>query len=227
MYKIFIIEDDESILKQMKIKLKEWDYQVQVVNDFKLIDNEYKAYKPDLVLIDINLPFYDGFYWCKKIRSISNVPIIIISARDSSMDQIMAMDIGADDYLVKPFEMDIFLAKVKAVLRRNYSYSDIALNVLTYKDLTINLNKTELLWKDRVIELTKNEFLILQELFTYKDKILSRNELMNALWNSDSFIDDNTLSVNVNRLRKKLEQEGIKKLILTKKGIGYYLNENY
>lgn len=227
MYKIFIVEDDLSIQEKMAKKLKEWEFDLYTCEDFKKVEEEFIKVEPDLLLLDINLPYYDGFFWCKKIRKISKVPIIIISARESAMDQIMAMDIGADDYIVKPFYMEVFLAKIKAVLRRNYAYSDEALNVITYKDLKLNLNQNKLLVEEHEIELTKNEFIILQSLFSHSDKILTRNELMNALWNSDSFIDDNTLSVNVNRLRKKLSTYDIEELILTKKGIGYYLNENY
>lgn len=227
MYKILLIEDDQSIREKMKNKLKDWDYTISLIKDFKNVESTFLRESPDLVIIDINLPFYDGFHWCKCIRKLSKVPIMMISARDSSMDQIMAMDLGADDYIVKPFYMEVLVAKIKALLRRNYAYKDSSLNLLIYKNLKLQLNMSQLIIGEKIIELTKNEMVILDLLFNEPNKIHERNDLMNRLWQSDAFVDDNTLSVNINRLRKKLLDYEIKDLILTKKGIGYYLNESY
>lgn len=227
MYKLLIVEDDYSISKKIKNKLQQWDYKVVVAQEFKAIDQLFIQEMPDLVMLDINLPYFDGFHWCKHLRKLSKVPILMVSARDSSMDQIMAMDLGADDYIVKPFAMDIFIAKIKALLRRNYAYQDASLNILVFKDLKLNISQSQLLVGDQNIELTKNELIILEQLFSSPQAIHQRNELMEHLWESEAFVDDNTLSVNINRLRKKLDRFNITDLILTKKGMGYYLNENY
>lgn len=227
MYKIYLVEDDYSIREKMEKNLSGWDYEICLSNDFREIEKEFTELSPDLVILDINLPHYDGFYWCKKIRKLSKVPIMMVSARDSDMDQIMAMNLGADDYMTKPFYMELFITKVKALLRRNYAYSDEKLNIINYKDLMLLVGKHQLKKDDKVIDLTKNEFIILEILFNNPNKIITRSELMNGLWNSDSFIDDNTLSVNVNRLRSKIKEIEVNDLLLTKKGIGYYLNEDY
>ncbi|HKL42896.1 MAG TPA: response regulator transcription factor [Clostridia bacterium] len=227
MYKILLIEDDQSIRDKIKNKLEDWDYKITQIKDFKNVEEIFISDSPDLVMIDINLPYYDGFHWCKCIRKLSKVPIMMISARDSSMDQIMAMDLGADDYIVKPFYMEVLVAKIKALLRRNYAYKDSSLNLLTYESLKLQLSMSQLINGDEIIELTKNEMVILESFFNDPNRIHERSELMHRLWQSDAFVDDNTLSVNINRLRKKLSDYQIKDLILTKKGIGYYLNESF
>lgn len=227
MYKLLLIEDDQSIQDKIKNKLEDWDYKVILIEDFKNIESIFISESPDLIILDINLPYFDGFYWCKCIRKLSKVPIMMISARDSSMDQIMAMDLGADDYIVKPFYMEVLVAKIKALLRRNYAYKDSSLNVLTYKNLKLQLNMSQLIIGEKIIELTKNEMVILDSFFNDPNRIHNRSDLMHRLWQSDAFVDDNTLSVNINRLRKKLSEHQINDLILTKKGIGYYLNESY
>lgn len=227
MYKLLLIEDDQSIREKIKNKLEDWNYNIVLIEDFKNIEEIFIRESPDLVIIDINLPYYDGFHWCKSIRKLSKVPIMMISARDSSMDQIMAMDLGADDYIVKPFYMEVLVAKIKALLRRNYAYKDYSLNILTYKNLKLQLNMSQLIMGDEIIELTKNEMVILDSFFNEPNRIHNRSDLMHQLWQSDAFVDDNTLSVNINRLRKKLSDYKINDLILTKKGIGYYLNESY
>jgi OmpR family two-component system bacitracin resistance response regulator BceR len=227
MYKLLIVEDDYSISEKIKNKLQQWDYKVVVAQEFRTIDQLFIQEMPDLVMLDINLPYFDGFHWCKHLRKLSKVPILMVSARDSSMDQIMAMDLGADDYIVKPFAMDIFIAKIKALLRRNYAYQDASLNILVFKDLKLKISQSQLLVADQSIALTKNELIILEQLFSSPQKIHKRDELMQQLWESEAFVDDNTLSVNINRLRKKLKRFEITDLILTKKGMGYYLNDNY
>jgi len=227
MYKILLIEDDQSIREKIKNKLEDWNYKIVLIKDFKNVETIFIRESPDLVVIDINLPYYDGFHWCKSIRKLSKVPIMMISARNSSMDQIMAMDLGADDYIVKPFYMEVLVAKIKALLRRNYAYKDSNLNLLTYKNLKLQLNMSRLIIGEEIIELTKNEMLILDSFFNEPSKIHEREDLMHRLWQSDAFVDDNTLSVNINRLRRKLSEYEINDLILTKKGIGYYLNESY
>jgi len=227
MYKLLLIEDDQSIREKIKNKLEDWNYNIILIEDFKNIESIFIRESPDLVIIDINLPYYDGFHWCKSIRKLSKVPIMMISARDSSMDQIMAMDLGADDYIVKPFYMEVLVAKIKALLRRNYAYKDSSLNILTYKNLKLQLNMSQLIMGEEIIELTKNEMVILDSFFNEPNRIHDRSDLMHRLWQSDAFVDDNTLSVNINRLRKKLSDYKINDLILTKKGIGYYLNESY
>jgi len=227
MYKLLLIEDDQSIREKIKNKLEDWDYNIILIEDFKNVEEIFIRESPDLVIIDINLPYYDGFHWCKSIRKLSKVPIMMISARDSSMDQIMAMDLGADDYIVKPFYMEVLVAKIKALLRRNYAYKDSSLNILTYKNLKLQLNMSQLIIGEEIIELTKNEMVILDSFFNEPNKIHERSDLMNRLWQSDAFVDDNTLSVNINRLRKKISNYHIDDLILTKKGIGYYLNESF
>ncbi len=227
MYKILLVEDDQSIREKINNKLADWNYSVTSVKDFKNIEEIFIQESSDLIILDINLPCYDGFHWCKNIRRISKVPIMMVSARDSAMDQIMAMDLGADDYIVKPFYMEVLIAKIKALLRRNYAYQDASLNILVYKNLKLQLNMSQLIIGKDTVELTKNEMIILETFFNEPNKIHERSDLMHRLWQSDAFVDDNTLSVNINRLRRKLSNDQINDLILTKKGIGYYLNESY
>ena len=223
MYKIFIIEDDEKILSLMKDKLERYDYIVRIVEDYSNIKAEFVETKPHLVLLDINLPNYDGFFWCREIRTISNVPIIFISARFSDMDQVMAIENGGDDYIVKPFSFDILLAKVKGVLRR--TYGEYAKN--NSKDIYeldgVFLYKTQNIveWQDKKIELSKKEFALLYILISNLGEIVSREVLLEELWDDMDFVDDNTLSVNIARLRKRLEDIGIYDSIETKRGQGY------
>ncbi len=223
MYKILIIEDDHTISSIMENKLKQWNYEIVSISDFKNILSEFTAFQPHLVLMDINLPYYDGFYWCAKIRQLSSVPIIFISSRDTDNDKIRAIAQGGDDYLEKPFSMDLLIAKVQAVLRRTYSYSDHTLNILQYQDLILDLERLQVHCSNRSIEVTPTESRILALLIRNQDKVVSRIRFMRVLWDDERFVDDNTLTVNVNRLRRKLESIGLKNYIKTIKGEGYSL----
>lgn len=220
MYKVLIVEDDEIIAKSIANYLNKWDYEVKCVFDFRKVIDEFIEFNPQLVLLDISLPFYNGYHWCNEIRKISKVPIIFISSASDNMNIIMAMDIGGDDYIVKPFDLSVLIAKVNALIRRTYSFQG-QVNVFERNGVILNLNDVCVIYKDKKLELTKNDFKILQILMENPGKVVSRNEIMMRLWDSDSFIDDNTLTVNVNRLRKKLEEIGIYDFIITKKGLGY------
>lgn len=220
LYKILIIEDDEIIAKSIANYLNKWNYEAKCVADFRNVMEEFMEFDPQLVLLDISLPFYNGYHWCNEIRKISKVPIIFISSASDNMNIIMAMDIGGDDYIVKPFDLSVLIAKVNAIIRRTYSFQG-QINVLERNGVILNLNDVCVIYKDKRLELTKNDFKILQILMENPGKVVSRNEIMMRLWDSDSFIDDNTLTVNVNRLRKKLEEIGIYDFIITKKGLGY------
>ncbi|MBP1865818.1 DNA-binding response OmpR family regulator [Clostridium tetanomorphum] len=223
-----IIEDDKKMAKLIKNHLERYGYKAYLIKDFSNIKDEFLEYKPDLVLMDINLPFFDGFYWCSDIRSHSKVPIIFISARDSDMDQVMAIDNGGDDFITKPFSYDVLLAKIKGVLRRAYgSYAKGDTDFLKIDNLILYINNNVLEFKSKKTELSKNEFSLLLYLLKNINKIVSRDTLLEILWSDTDFIDDNTLSVNVTRLRKKLEEVGITNAIETKRGQGYILINNW
>ncbi len=221
MYKIFIIEDDSIIRNEISKKLIEWDYETVLCRDFKNVDKDFKKVNPDLVLLDISLPFYNGFYWCQKIRESSLAPIIFISSANDSLNIVNAINYGGDDFLEKPFDLNVLVAKVQAQLRRAYNMKIKDVNII-YDNYIINLQKLRFETEDTSFELSKNEIKILQILVLNKGKVISREELITQLWDSDLFIDDNTLTVNINRLRKKLEENNIENFIKTKKGIGYY-----
>ena len=220
MYKILIVEDDRVIADKMKEPLEKWDYEVACVQDFKRVQEEYTAFDPQLVIMDIILPFYNGFHWCEEIRRISQVPVIFISSAADNMNMVMAMSRGADDFIAKPFDMDVLIAKIQAILRRTYSFGTPG-NVLEYKGIVLSPSRCTLTWNGNDIDLTKNELRILEILMEHAGKVVSRDAIMTKLWESDSFIDDNTLTVNITRLRRKLEKEGLKEFIITKKGLGY------
>lgn len=222
MQKIMIVEDDEVIAAAIKKHLETWHYQVMIVNDFEHVLDFYLQNQPELILLDISLPFYDGYHWCQQIRKISSVPIIFISSASENMNIVMAMTMGGDDFITKPFDFHVLTAKIQALLRRTYSFSK-SMQILTYKELLLNILEATISYHDIAIELTKNELKILQTLFEKAEHFVSRDELMMNLWQSNAFIDDNTLSVNMNRLRKKLDVLGIEHLIQTKKGLGYKL----
>lgn len=222
MQKILIVEDDDMISSILKKHLSKWNYEVDVVEDFEHVMEKFHQFQPSLVLLDISLPYYNGYHWCQEIRKVSEIPIIFISSANENMNIVMAMNMGADDFINKPFDLNVFTAKIQAILRRTYSFSK-RFHVLTYKELVLNLLEATLSYRDRKIDLTKNELKILQLLFEKKEIYVSREDLMMDLWQSDQFIDDNTLSVNMNRLRKKIEDLGIPSLIHTKKGLGYKL----
>lgn len=222
MYKILIVEDDRVIADKMKEYLEKWDYEVACVQDFKRVQEEYTAFDPQLVIMDIILPFYNGFHWCTQIRQISSVPILFLSSASDNMNIVMAMNMGGDDFVEKPFDLNVLTAKIQALLRRAYSFTG-QLNVLEYRDVILNLNDAAVTFHGERMELTKNDFKILQILMENAGKIVKRDRIMERLWESDEFIDDNTLTVNMTRLRKKLESIGICDFIATKKGIGYVI----
>ncbi|HHN8469195.1 response regulator [Clostridioides difficile] len=224
MFKIMVVEDD-VLLKNIIAKcLTKWGHDVHQIENLENIIEEFKNYNPELVLLDINLPFYDGFHWCNEIRKISKVPIIFISSRNSNMDVIMGVNLGADDYIQKPFSVDVLVAKVNALLRRTYNFVDNNSNQIIHNGVTLDLSTATINYKDNTIELTKNEIKILHELMKYKGQIVSRNKFMKKLWNNDWFVDDNTLTVNVNRIHSKLNEIGLEDFIETKRGLGYIIS---
>lgn len=224
MFRILIVEDDKIISDKMKKHLEKWGYEVECAADFADVLGHFNRFEPQLVLMDISLPFYNGYYWCGEIRRSSQVPIIFISSASDNMNIVMAVNMGGDDFIAKPFDLEILAAKVQAVLRRSYSFQNWS-SVLEYKGLTLNLSDMSVASEDKRLELTKNEFRILQILFENGGKVVSRESIMKRLWDDECFVDDNTLTVNVNRLRKRLEEAGLKEMITTKKGVGYQLNE--
>lgn len=222
MQKIMIVEDDITISSMIKEHLEKWNYEVFDSKIFNNIIEDFIHYSPDLVLLDIYLPLYNGYHWCEKIRQISQIPIIFISSANENMNIIMAMNMGGDDFITKPFDLNVLISKIQAILRRTYSFSK-EFHILSYQDVYLNLLDATVSYRDQIINLTKNELKILQLLLERPQTIISRDELMNHLWQNNQFVDDNTLSVNMNRLRKKLEEIGLKSFIVTKKGLGYIL----
>lgn len=222
MYKIFMVEDDEIIARSIREHLQAWNYDVCCVEDFSNVVAEFVRFDPQLVLMDITLPFFNGYHWCSEIRKISKVPVIFLSSAADNMNIVMAVNMGADDFIPKPFDLEVFTVKIQAMLRRSYDFAGTG-SMLEHKGAILNLNETTLTYQEQKIELTKNEFRILEILMENKEKVVSRETLMTKLWESDNYVDENTLSVNVNRLRKKLEALGLEEFILTKKGIGYRL----
>ena len=221
MFKIMLIEDDTSLFNEVKDRLTQWSYEVNGVTDFSKVMDEFAVIVPDLVIIDIQLPKFDGFHWCRMIRSHSNVPIIFLSSRDHPTDIVMSMHLGADDFVQKPFHFDVLIAKIQAILRRVYNYSTTQNNLKTWCGATIDYDKNTVSNEAGVIELTKNEIYILKLLIEKKNQIVTRDEVINSLWDDKRFISDNTLTVNVNRLRKKLDEIELGRKIITKVGQGY------
>lgn len=224
MYRILIVEDDMTIAHTLASHLGKWDYEVRCAKDFKNIRELFEKFDPQLVLLDIMLPFFNGFHWCQEIRKISEVSIIFLSSANDNMNIVMAMNMGGDEFIEKPFDLNVVTAKVQAILRRSYSFQG-TVNVIEYHGAVLNLNDATLVNKGQKIELTKNEFRILQILLENTGRIVSRDSIITRLWESDEFIDDNTLTVNVARLRKKLNQAGLEQMIRTKKGIGYMVEQ--
>lgn len=225
MHKILLVEDDEVIRQQVKKMLEQWGYEVVLVEDFMEVLSIFVKVEPHLVLMDIGLPLFNGYHWCQEIRKVSKVPIMFLSSRDQAMDIVMAINMGGDDFVTKPFDQNVLLAKIQGLLRRSYEFGKDQ-SLLEYMGVILNLKAMDLVYQGEVVSLTKNEFQILQVLFDHARNIVSREDLMKELWNSDFFIDDNTLSVNVARLRKKLEAVGLKDFIETKKGVGYGLRHD-
>ncbi|MBT2680684.1 response regulator transcription factor [Bacillus sp. ISL-35] len=221
MLKLLLIEDDASLFNEIRDRLTQWSYEVYGVTDFGDVMSDFSKIKPDLVIIDIQLPRFDGFHWCRMIRSHSNVPIIFLSSRDHPTDMVMSMQMGADDFVQKPFHFDVLIAKIQAILRRAYNYNTTQNQLKTWCRATIDYDKNTVENENGRIELTKNEIFILKLLIEQKNRIVSRDEVMNSLWDDKRFISDNTLTVNVNRLRKKLDEIGLGHKIETKVGQGY------
>lgn len=224
MYKILIVEDDDIIAKSIKKYLESWSYEVQIVQDFNSVDQEFEDFGADLVLMDITLPYFNGYYWCEKIRKTSNKPIIFISSAGDDMNIVMAISKGGDDFVAKPFDLSVLLAKIQAVLRRTYELN-IQKSTFEISGLTFDIDKSQIAKDGQTADLSKNESMILKMLLDHKNRIVSRDDLMVYLWDTDEFVDDNTLTVNINRLRKKLSTLGVDDLIKTKKGQGYLLRE--
>lgn len=224
MYKIFIVEDDSTIAEQIGKHLDRWGYETVCATDFENIVTQFISYEPQLVLLDIGLPFYNGYYWCSEIRKISQVPVVFISSASDNMNIVMAMNMGGDDFVTKPFDLEVLLAKVQAILRRTYSFQKQS-SVMEYGGVILNLTDMSLHYVGSKLELSKNEFRMMQILFEHAGGTVSRENIMKKLWDDECFVDDNTLTVNMNRLRKKLEETGIHDLIETKKGVGYQLTK--
>ncbi len=224
MYRILVVEDDKVISEQIGKFLGKWGYEVEMVKDFADVMGQFVSCEPQLVLMDIGLPFYNGYYWCGEIRKVSQVPIIFISSASDNMNVVMAVNMGGDDFVVKPFDLEILQAKIQALLRRAYAFTAPG-TVLEYRGVLLNMTDMSISCFQKRIELTKNEFRILQTLFEASGGVVSRDMLMKRLWDDECFVDDNTLTVNINRLRKRLGEVGLAELIQTKKGVGYLLGE--
>lgn len=222
MYRILIVEDDRGIAEAIKEQAEMWELQAKYVQNFRNVLTDFAEYNPHLVLLDIALPFFNGYYWCSEIRKVSKVPIIFISSASDNMNIVMAMNMGADDFIAKPFDRSVLMAKIQAMLRRTYDFAS-AVPVLEHRGAMLNTGDNTLIWQDQRIELTKNEYRILLALMEQKGKVVSRERLMERLWETDSFVDENTLTVNVNRLRKKLDAAGLTEFITTKFGVGYII----
>lgn len=224
MYRIYMIEDDMGIFEAVKKSGCKWDLQFFGVKNFRNILAEFAEIQPHLIIMDIGLPYYDGYRWCTEIRKKSDVPILFLSSASDNMNMVMAMNMGGDDFIAKPFDCDVLIAKIQALLRRTYDYVGNML-LLEHRGARLNTANSTLIYQDKEIELTKNELRILSLLLENKGQIVSRESLMDALWASDCYIDGNTLSVNVNRLRKKMEDNGLMDFIQTKFGVGYYIKK--
>lgn len=224
MYKIYIVEDDKGIAEGIEGCLKNWGMEGRIVSDFTNVIQEISTYEPHLVILDITLPYMGGYHWCQEIRKTSSVPIIFISSASDNMNIVMAMNMGADDFIAKPFDQSVLIAKVSALLRRTYDFGKNS-STLTAAGAVLNMNNNTLSYNGTEIDLARNEYRILLTLMENKNKVVSREKLMEALWETDCYVDENTLTVNVGRLRKTLEGVGLKDLIKTKFGVGYILED--
>lgn len=222
MYKLMIIEDDRGIAEAVKEQAELWEMTVHCVEDFRRVIAEFAEFQPHIILLDISLPFFDGYHWCSEIRKISKVPIIFISSASDNMNIVMAMNLGADDFIAKPFDGNVLMAKVQAMLRRTYDFAE-SIPILEHRGAILNTGANSLTFHGETISLTKNEYRILLCLMENKGKVVSREKLMEHLWETDSFVDENTLTVNVNRLRKKLNSRGLENFITTRFGVGYLI----
>ena len=222
MHKILIVEDDIIIAEEIRKHIQTWGCEAKCVTDFKNVLTEFASFSPQLVLIDIMLPFYNGYHWCSEIRKISKVPVIFISSAADNMNIVMAINMGGDDFISKPFDLDVLTAKVQAMLRRTYDFGG-QMNLIEHRGAILNANDATLTYEGNKIDLTKNDYRILQTLMENKGKTVSRETLMLRLWETDSYVDENTLTVNMTRLRKKLEAAHLNGFITTKKGLGYMI----
>lgn len=222
MQKILIVEDDMVIANVLKQHLQKWNYEVKTVSDFKNVMECFVEFDPHMVLMDISLPFFNGYHWCTEIRKRSQIPVIFLSAASDNMNIVMAISMGGDDFIAKPFDLTVVTAKIQAWMRRTYTFQN-QIHVLERHGVVLNIGSAELSYQNKKIELTKNDFKIMQILMEYAPNVVPREEIMKRLWESDEFIDDNTLTVNITRLRKKLEENEIDDFIRTRKGIGYYI----
>lgn len=220
MYKVFLAEDDDGIANAIIKRLSEWEFTVRRADDYRNVLGEFEEFDPHIVLLDISLPFYNGFHWCSEIRQISKCPVMFISSASDNLNIVTAMNMGGDDFIAKPFDLSVMVAKVQALLRRSYDFA-ANIGVITHKGAVLNTADATLKFNGEKIDLTKNEYRIMETLLENKGKVVSRELLMNKLWETDSFVDENTLSVNIARLRKKLEQAGLHDYITTKVGMGY------
>jgi DNA-binding response OmpR family regulator len=223
MYRILIVEDDPGIGSEVKSRIEQWGLEAKLVENFRNVLGEFGEYQPHMVLMDITLPYFDGYHWCNEIRRVSKVPIIFISSASDNMNIVMAMNMGGDDFIAKPFDGTVLMAKIQAMLRRTYDFGE-AVPVLEHRGAVLNLGDGSFTYGEEKIDLTKNEYRILLTLMQEKGKVVSREKLMEVLWESESFVDDNTLTVNVNRLRKKLNAAGLNDFITTKIGVGYLIS---
>jgi len=219
-YKVMIIEDDLNAAQSISNFLEEWGFQCIYLENFQEVTEEFVKYKPEIVLLDITLPRYNGYYWCEEIRKISKVPIIFISSTSDNLNMILAMNMGGDDFVIKPFDLNFLLAKINSLLRRTYDFQGV-MNIIACGDVVLDLDNAKLQYKGNIMELSRNDFVILKELMTHKGKNVSRDDLMQALWSDNTFVDDNTLTVNITRVRNKLSKIGLEDFIITRKGMGY------
>lgn len=220
MYKVLIVEDDRVIAREISVQIKNWGYETKIIENFEQVMREFVSFSPQLVLLDISLPFFNGYYWCEQIRRVSKVPIIFLSSAADNMNIVMAINMGADDFIAKPFDMNVLTAKIQAMIRRTYDFSG-QMNLIEHRGAILNTRDASLSYHGERVELTKNDYRILEILMENKGKVVSRDTLMTRLWETDSYVDENTLTVNMARLRKKLDAVGLVNFIVTKKGIGY------
>ena len=220
MFKVMIVEDDFVIQQALQSELQKWDYQVHCVTNFHDVMAEYLEFEPQLILLDVNLPAFNGYHWCQEIRKVSQTPIIFVTSRDETMDLVMAIQLGGDDYIQKPFQLSIVTAKVQALLRRTYDFNE-PFQFMSVGQVVLRANESRLTVGEEAVDLTRNELRIIEILFQHKGTFVTREAIMMHLWEDESFIDDNTLAVNITRLRKKFTEIGQTNIIKTKKGVGY------
>ena len=221
-YRVYIVEDDAVIASRIQRHIRSWGLDAVCAEDFQHILEEFRRVQPQVVLMDISLPFFNGYHWCQEIRRESKVPVVFLSSMSDNMNIVMAMNMGGDDFIAKPFDLNVLLAKIQAILRRTYDFAAPA-PTLEHRGAVLNTADASLMYQGQRIELTKNDYRILQTLLERKGSVVSRETLMEKLWETDSFVDENTLTVNIARLRRKLEAAGLSDYITTKKGLGYLI----